>query len=284
MSPEPVLIAAAHLPEEARMSRVRPDFSVLIVSYNSREAVDALISDVERLAPQAAVIVVDNGSQDGTPTHVASRFPRVAILANRENAGYASAINQGLRCCMTEFIFLLNPDIRLPDPAFFRLLLSAARSSERVAAVGPLQYQSRPGGLHLNLTWSYWSAAGMRLFLDRRLGRPALPESSLRVPFLNAGCLLLRRSALFEIGLLNERYFLYGEEPDLCLKLRLLGYECRLEPRAWVVHERESSLSTWSRGARLGMKLRGLVNIADALLRGWGRLARASVRKERSAA
>jgi len=264
------------------MSRVRARFSVLVVTYNSREDVSALLTDVERLAPQAGVVLVDNASQDRTVEHVVSRFPRVVTIANNRNLGYASAINQGLRRCTTEFVFLFNPDIRLPDPDFFGLLLGAARSSSRVAAVGPLQYQPRADGLHLDLTWSYWSPAGLRLYFGRRFGRA--PSACLNVPFLNAGCLLLRRSALFEIGLLNERYFLYGEEPDLCLKLRRLGYECRLEPRTWVVHRRESSLSTWTRPARLGVRLKGLLNIADALLRGYAGLLWAFVRKERSTA
>lgn len=284
-SPEPSLNPAARVLEKnTRMSSDRPDFTVLIVSYNTREDVVALLADIERLASGAKVIVVDNASHDGTIAQIASRFPQVDVLSNAENVGFARAVNQGLRRCTTEFVFLLNPDIRLPDPDFFRRLLRTCLSSAHIGAVGPLQYQRRSDGLHLNFTWSYWSPAGLRLVLGRRLGRRVQLPASLRVPFLNAGCLLLRTSALFEIGLLNEQYFLYGEEPDLCLKLRVLGYECRLEPRAWVVHHRESSLSTLPAGARLGLKLKGMAHIADALLRGGTRLLWVWLRRARSVA
>jgi GT2 family glycosyltransferase len=94
-----------------------------------------------------------------------------------------------------------------------------------------------------------------------------------RVSFLNAGCLFVRRSAFEAVGRLNEKYFLYGEEPDLFLKLMRFGYECRLVPAASVTHAREQSLRSVPSFRRLIFRAVGVRNIADAVIRGLANLA-----------
>lgn len=249
-----------------------PRFETVIVTYNSAGEIGDLLADLLRLAPGMRVIVIDNDSRDETARLVRQDFPAVELVVNPQNVGYARAVNQGLRLCGEDFVFLLNPDMRLLDPGFHAALLACMRADERVAAAGPLQYVQDGGTSRLNFTWSYWAPRAFRLYLAHLLGRKPAPAAPIRVTFLNAGCLLLRRAAFERVGRLNEKYFLYGEEPDLMLKFKRFGYECRLHPGAAVVHFRERSIGRLPLARRWGRKLRAILNISDALARGMGNI------------
>ncbi len=250
----------------------QPAFTNLIVTYNSLADIPGLLSDLAEHAPLSRTIIVDNASSDGTADAVRTRFPTVELIANRVNVGYARAVNQGFDHCVTDFVFLINPDIRIGSPRTFSDLHECLADSARVAAAAPLQFKSGAGRDRLNFTWSYWSLPGFRIYLAYLCGGPRPSGDPVGVRFLNAGCLFLRRSAFNAVGRLNEKYFLYGEEPDLFLKFWRHGYECRLLPAASVIHNRERSLGSVPLAARFGFKLRGGLNIADAVLRGYSNL------------
>jgi len=129
------------------------------------------------------------------------------------NVGYARAVNQGFGMAETPYVFLLNPDIRIQSAAVFRVLRECLEDDAAIAVAGPLQFKEGSGRPHLNFTWSYWTPRAFRIYLDYLLGRVPDHSGPVRVSFLNAGCLFVRRSAFDAVGRLNERYFLYGEEP-----------------------------------------------------------------------
>ncbi len=245
-----------------------PTFSTLIVTYNSAGEIQDLLDDLRCLAPGQRVVVVDNASHDGTAALVRDRFPEVVLAANPDNRGYARAVNQGMDLCEGDFVFLLNPDIRVQDPGFHAALLECIRQSPSIAAVGPLQLVQQGESLRLNFTWSYWAPKAFRIYLAYLLKRPLKDRSPVRVTFLNAGCFLVRKEAFLRVGKLNEKYFLYGEEPDLFLKFKRYRYECRLHPGATVIHYRERSLKKLPLRTRWRIKLHALLNISEALLRG----------------
>ncbi len=247
-------------------------FTNLIVTYNSLKAVSGLLSDLRLSAPGVPTVVIDNASADDTAAAIRSEFPEVLLVANPSNVGYARAVNQGFELCGSEYVFLLNPDIRIESLQVFQALQLCLESSPRVAAAAPLQFKLDGASRRLNFTWSYWNPRAFVLYVSYQLGRPLAARSPMPVRFLNAGCLFLRRSAFERVGGLNERYFLYGEEPDLFLKFWRFGYECRLLPRVSVLHGRELSLRTVPFGTRLGLRLCGGLNIADAVVRGFSNL------------
>ena len=244
------------------------DFENVIVTYNNAADVPGLLSDLQLHAPAARTIVVDNASPDGTADLVMSRFPKVRLVRNAVNVGYARAVNQGFGLSHSPQVFLLNPDIRIPSAAVFEALQECLEREPRVAVAGPLQFKDDGRRPHLNFTWSYWTPQAFEIFASYALGRPPRATGPLKVAFLNAGCLFIRRSAFEMVGRLNERYFLYGEEPDLFLKLMRHGFECRLVPGVAVNHAREQSLRSVPSFRRLRYRLRGVVNIADAVIRG----------------
>ncbi len=244
----------------------------LIVTYNSLPDVLGLLADLRLHASGSHTIVIDNASTDGTAAAIRSEFPEVELVSNRINAGYARAVNQGFALGAGEYVFLLNPDIRIAGPEVFSALHQCLESSECIAAAAPLQFKAGSPRDHLNFTWSYWSPPGFRIYASYLLGGPPPTGAPVRVRFLTAGCLYLRRSAFNAVGRLNEKYFLYGEEPDLFLKFWRHGYQCWLLPAVSVIHNRERSLGTVPLAARIRYKVRGGLNIADAVLRGLSNL------------
>jgi GT2 family glycosyltransferase len=160
--------------------------------------------------------------------------------------------------------------MRVESTAVFDELQRFLEDHPRAAVAAPLQFKSEGPAARLNFTWSYYTPQAFAIYLGRLLGRRTYSHAPIRVGFLNAGCLFIRRSAFESVGRLNEKYFLYGEEPDLFLKFRRHGYECWLLPAVSVVHVRERSLQTVSLTQRLRFKLMGVGNILDALARGWG--------------
>ena len=243
-------------------------FDTVIVTYQSESDIAALLGDLGCLAPGQRVVVVDNASTDATAEIVRTRFPEVTLIVNPENVGYARAVNQGFATCRAEFVFLLNPDIRLHDPGFHGAMLTALAADARVAAVGPLQYRLDRGREHLNHTWSYWSPRPFAFFVLRSLGLARAGAAPMPTAFLNAGCLLLRRSAFEEVGRFDERYFLYGEEPDLFFKIWRHGYRALLLPTTSVVHLRERSIGRLPLRQRWRRRLGGTVNVTGAVVAG----------------
>ena len=247
-------------------------FANVIVTYNNRADIGGLLGDLDSHAPASRTILIDNASTDGTAEWVQSEFPQVQLIRNPRNVGYARAVNQGISLADTQHVFLLNPDIRIDSARVFEALQRCLDEEPRVAVAGPLQFKGQAHGGQLNFTWSYWTPDAFKLYCSHLIGRPVTPPEPLKVAFLNAGCLFIRQSAFKAVGGFNERYFLYGEEPDLFFKFMRHGYECRLVASVWVHHAREQSLRTLPSPQRVRFKLAGSLNIADAVCRGLGNL------------
>jgi GT2 family glycosyltransferase len=194
----------------------------------------------------------------------------VQLVRNPINIGYARAVNQGARLCRTPYLLLLNPDIRIPDTSIFAELVACMESDPQVAAAAPLQFKLDQYGPYLNFTWSYLSPLAFRFYCLQRFRFTAGAPSPVRVSFLNGGCLFLRMSAFEQVGMLNSKYFLYGEEPDLFLKFIRYGYECRLLTHVKIIHYRERSIGKVEPFKRLQLRLMALNNILDALINGLG--------------
>lgn len=192
------------------------------------------------------VIVVDNDSPDGTADLVEQLHPEVSLIRSGENGGFAAGNNLGLRRAAGEWVLLLNPDAIL-QPGALDSLVSYLDAHSRVGCVGPGMDDDRPNRLHwpepfMTPGMAVWYALSLQrvLPLNRIDGARTLlwkaPSKSVRVERLIGAALLLRRSALDEVGLMDERFFLYSEEEDLQFRLALAGWETHYEPLARVKH------------------------------------------------
>jgi GT2 family glycosyltransferase len=245
----------------------RASVAIVIVSYNVRDELERCLSSLssQRDATSTTITVVDNGSTDGTIEMLGSHWPRVALIETGANVGFARATNTGIRTTAAEFVLLLNPDT-VVKPGALDALVHALRSRADAAAVGPrlLDGDGRP---ELSFGWPVSPIGELRQKLTLaayRRGSPAVVrwiDRWTREPgaryWLSGACLLVRRSDLEAVGLLDERFFMYLEDVDLCLSLRRRGRAVLFVPAAEVCHLRGRSVSnnpaveTWRRRSQI---------------------------------
>ncbi|PYP89005.1 MAG: hypothetical protein DMF61_04715 [Blastocatellia bacterium AA13] len=227
---------------------VKREISVIVVSYNTRELLLECIASVleNRKSVEVEIVIIDNASTDGSVEAVRGFFPELSILENGSNLGFAAACNQGIRASRYEFILLLNSDARLLPGALEALLDCMA--NERCAAAG-CRVLSRNGGesmVAMNFLTPFNQAlelAGVGKLLGSKAVRRTHPVESgdepvdCSVDWIEASCLLLRRSALNETGFLDERFFMYSEDEDLCFRLRANGGQVCFTKSGSVIHQ-----------------------------------------------
>lgn len=235
------------------------DLSILIVNWNTRalltrclQAVDKTIRADVRLSIET--VVVDNGSTDGSVEYIQAEFPWVRLISNIHNLGFARANNQAIQASRGEFVLLLNSDAFLVGDAGQQMLLAMQAQPKAGIAGAALVF---PDG---NAQFSHGPLPSLRsevlslLGLDKRL-----PPADFAAPWVKTGavsgaCLLARRAMLNEIGLLDEQFFMFSEEVDLCLRAHQAGWDIIHLPRVQVVHVGGGSTETSAR--RLGMLYR----------------------------
>ncbi|MGD0115979.1 MAG: glycosyltransferase family 2 protein [Dehalococcoidia bacterium] len=225
------------------------DISIVIVSYNGREHLRRCLASLLAHPPAAEreVIVVDNDSADGSADMVASDFPGVRLLRMRRNLGFAAGANRGIKEATGEAIVLLNPDSEIKtDP--FAPLLAYLREHDDVGIVAP-RLLNPDGSLQLSCRrFPTFSVALFnryslltRLFPRNRYSRQYLlsdwqHDSISKVDWVSGACLMVRRSLLERIGLLDEGYFMYIEDVDLCQRLHRAGAKVAYYPAVSVIH------------------------------------------------
>lgn len=229
------------------MSRI-VDVSIIIPSWNTADLLPACLESTSDPTLHVETIVVDNGSQDGSPEIVASRFPSVHLLRNAENRGFAGAANQGARSGTGRHLLFLNSDARLL-PGALRELVDVADRHADAGAVGA-RILNVDGSFQASHT-SFPSLASEFLVLSglgRLLHGAHYPNAGpgddvvRPVDWVSGACFLVRREAFDAVDGFDEGYFLYAEELDLCYRLRLAGWRTWYQPAAAVVHIGEASL------------------------------------------
>jgi len=224
------------------------DLSVIIVAYHCRDDLARCLESVRAQAapPRAEVIVVENASADGTAEMVRERFPDVHLIENRENRGFAAACNQGLAVASGRHVLYLNPDTR-PTEGAFRTLVDTLDQDPDVGACGP-QLLNPDGSIQPSVRTDPTFAALLHQLTPLRLLRllaPAYRRYKRRemdfataddVDTLMGAAICVPRRVLDEVGPMDERFFVYHEEADLCLRIRQAGYRVRFEPAAKVIH------------------------------------------------
>jgi len=226
---------------EGRGAEAGPRVGVVVLNWNRRDDTLACLGSLARLDyPAFEVVVVDNGSADGSAQAIRERFPDVLLIENGENLGYAGGNNVGLRYALKrglDYVLLLNNDTEVA-PDLLRLLVGAAEADPAVGVAGPtIYYYDRPEVI--------WSAGGA---IDWRRGRTWMVgldeedvgqfgEAPREVAFVTGCALLVGRRVLEQVGLLDERFFAYYEEVEWCVRARRAGFGIVHVPRARVWHK-----------------------------------------------
>ena len=226
----------------------KPIVSALIVSRNSK---DELLRCLKSFFGSADVpveaVVVDNDSSDGSPAAVTDEFPQATVLVQSKNLGYGRAANVGLERCQGRFVLLLSPNVTL-DPQCVGRLADFLLTRPDAGAVGPrlLLPSGRPDpdarrAFPVPSTLFYQTVGLSKLFpKSKRFGRHNMghvPDSDVHeIDAGTAACLMLRASALDRVGFFDPRYFMFGEDLDLCYRLKLGGWKIFYLPAAGATH------------------------------------------------
>ncbi len=238
----------------------RMDLGIVIVNYNTRDLLRRCLETVFASTGVALqVCVVDNDSRDGSAAMVSAEFPQVHLIANHENVGYPAANNQGLRWLgfasggeAPRYALLLNPDTEVPPDGFAKVLAYADAHPE-VGVLGPKLV--RPdGSLDLACRRSFpspevafYRMAGLsRLFpKSRRFGRYNLTyldvDQTAEVDSVVGAFMLVRREAIDEAGLLDDTFFMYGEDLDWAFRIKEAGWKVVYYPAVTVLHVKRAS-------------------------------------------
>jgi hypothetical protein len=219
--------------------------SVVVVNWNTCDLLAQCLASVAETtdAAQVEVVVIDNASTDGSLAMVRDRFPAARLIANSDNVGFGRANNQAAEVSRAPYFLLLNSDALLL-PRTLASMLELAGSEPRAAAVG-----ARLCNPDLSFQASYnrfpnlWRQLLILSGAGRRLWRrsypsygPATERGPQRVEWVGGACMLLRAEAFMAVGGFDPGYFMYGEEMDLCYRLRQAGWEVWYHPAAVAIH------------------------------------------------
>lgn len=226
--------------------RQTPLASVIVLTCNGRAHLQECLESVfDQSYPDFEVILVDNGSRDGSASFARGLFrDRIKIIVNSENRGYAGGNNAGIRSARGQYIALLNDDLRL-DRNWLKESVSVLEEREDFAiAAGKILSYYRPAEIdnvgHLFYPDGTFRGRG-RLEIDR--GQYERVEEVMAA----SGCaMVLRKKALDQAGLFDEDFFIYGDDSELCLRLRWLGWKAIYAPRAVVFHKYSATTGAYS--------------------------------------
>jgi hypothetical protein len=224
------------------------DVSVIIVSWNTQDILRNCLRSIYEQGGDVAleVIVIDNASTDGSTEMVRKGFPQVILIENSENRGFAAANNRGIAIAKGRYVLLLNSDTVVLDHAIDKTL-SFAQAHPESAVVGcrvlnpdrtlqPTCFMF-PSILNMLLSSTYL----YKLFPKSRFfGRERMTwwnRNDIREVDVVTGCfMLVRRETIEQVGLMDERFFMYGEETDWCYRFKQAGWKVMFTPCANIIH------------------------------------------------
>ena len=222
--------------------------TIIIVSYRSQEDIIACLGSLGEARTQAQVIVVDNASRDGTSDAIRRSFPEVSLLSMPKNMGFAVACNRGIRASTSRYCLFLNPDVRLSLDALVDLIRFAEKNPQ-VGIVGPRVLNQ--DGRTVQISYRSFPTIGTLFFHQHSLLNRVFPNNPWRRKYLLIGqdlseprpvdwvsgcCMLARREVLDGLDGFDERFFMYSEDVDLCLRAKQAGWQTCYDPRACVTH------------------------------------------------
>jgi GT2 family glycosyltransferase len=238
-----------------------PNLSAIIVNFNAGPILNKVINLLLRSESVTRVIVVDNNSTDHSMDEVerlADSQSRLKCIRNNENLGFAKACNIGIGADgESDYLLFLNPDC-LIDSKALDTLLAYMKSSPKTGMAGPLILNKNGteqvgGRRSVPTPWrSFVRALGLsrlskrypRLFSDFLLHQQPLPDGPVEVEAISGSCMLVRRTAMLNVGLFDEGYFLHCEDLDWCMRFRQRGWQIMFIPDARVIHHKGACSKT----------------------------------------
>jgi GT2 family glycosyltransferase/ubiquinone/menaquinone biosynthesis C-methylase UbiE len=213
--------------------------AIVLLNWNSRDMTTECINSLRSMKGAAfRIIVVDNGSRDGSVDFLRRSFPDVEIIANDSNLGFAAGCNLGVRRVLIsgeEFVLLINNDT-IVDSAMLTELVKSADVGPRTCILSPKIYYFDPPNAIWWVGGKYNPWTGLATHIDRKKQDTGLHDQPCDLDWATGCAMLVRCSVLREVGLFDEEFFGNGEDVDLCIRMRRAGYVVRYVPSARLWH------------------------------------------------
>jgi len=232
---------------------MNPALSIVLVCWNNKAYLDPCLKSLYDTGMRNSfdIVVVDNGSTDGSQKMLAEKYPQVKLIQNDSNLGLGKASNQGIDATRGRYILLLNNDT-IVNGAAFDDMVDFLDQHPRTGAVGGKILN--PDG-STQCCYYNFSTLWEEFLIASRLGekfRPGYPavmngDEVRPVDWLTSACLMVRRATLDEVGLLDENYFIYGDEVDLQYRIMKAGWDIHYLPQATTIHYGGRSMTRWPR-------------------------------------
>ncbi len=234
--------------------------SIIIVNHDRRDLISQALNSLQNATTgiEHEIIVVDNASLDLSQPMIQGKYPDVKLIENAKNVGFSKAANQGLRAAQGEYVLLIHPDTITNDDTLTKTLAfmdthpkAGGLGVRMINGQGQFLPESKRG---LPTPWAFFFRMTRlyRLFPKSRLINRYHADwveefETAEVDILSAAFMLIRRSVLAKTGLLDERFYIYGEDIDLSYRIRLAGYKNYYFPKTYIIHLRGLSLQkfTW---------------------------------------
>lgn len=224
----------------ASMAPTRPKVVILVLNWNGRSDTAECLESLARLDYQPVqVIVIDNGSTDGSVGWLRERFPQITLVENGVNLGFCMGNNIGIQHALAggaDYVMLLNNDATLAPDALTRLV-AAGEADPAVGILGPKTYAKGhdnilySAGIRWHASLGYGASIGL-YEVDR-----GQYDHSCEREAIGGFVFLVKRAVLETIGVLDTDYFAYYEEVDFCMRARAAGYRCRYVAEAMAWHK-----------------------------------------------
>lgn len=217
------------------------DLSIVIVNYNTGKLLSSCLASIKRASsnltsPKTEVILIENASSDNSLSEALKTKIPLTLVKNKENVGFAKAVNQGIRKSEGKCVFLLNPDTKVEKDALSALVEFAERKTG-VGVVGAKllspKREVQESVFYLPTIWraikEYWLGGAKSQYA---------PKTSfpVEVEAVVGGAMLITRETIEKVGLLDERYFMYFEDLDYCRRTRKAGLSVYYLPEARIIH------------------------------------------------
>lgn len=247
------MLETATKPEVRKGSDAVVDMSIVLVCWNNKAYLDPCLKSLYEggLRSSFDVVVADNGSTDGSQQMLAQKYPDVKLIQNAGNVGLGKASNQGIEATNGRYVLLLNNDTLVNGPALDVLVEFMDAHPEAGGAAGKLL---NPDGSFQSGFAPFSTLLEEFLIVTRigeslRAGYPSHGDSNeiKATGWMSSACLLVRRASLDQIGLLDESYFIYGDEADLQYRLNNAGWRVYFLPNSSIIHFGGRSMNRWSR-------------------------------------
>ncbi len=234
--------------------------SIIIVNYNVKafiqQALESILKATQNI--ETEIFVVDNHSVDGSVELLREHFPQVELIVNTENVGFAKANNQAIQKARGDYVWLLNPDTLIQEDTPEKLI-AVMEADQEIGMLG-CKILNDDGSLQLACRRSFptpWVAFTKLLGLAKIFPQSKLfgqynlthrdPDEAYAVEAISGSCMFIRKEALDEVGMLDETFFMYGEDLDWCFRFGSAGWKVFYTPTTSIIHYKgeSSKVASW---------------------------------------